>query len=350
MVLPPLGEAVEQATVARWLKEVGDTVIAGEPLLEVSTDKVDTEVPSPASGVLREILVPDDSVVSIGSELAVIGGSQVDAKEAEVTVAEPNPKPEREPVVAAGSDLGPEPSPAIRTEKLPRIRRTIAKRMVESLQTAAQLTTVVEVDLSEVALLRSRLGEEFHRSVGVKLSYLPFVAKAAVDALAEHPVINASVNADCSEVSYYAEVDLGIAVDSPGGLMVPVIRNAGALDIAGYAVAIADLAEAVRGRTISVDQLTGGTFTVTNTGSRGALFDTPIINQPQSAILGVGAVVERLVPLRGPDGSLVITARRMAYLALSYDHRLVDGADAARYLASVRHRLESGFDDSQVRP
>jgi 2-oxoglutarate dehydrogenase E2 component (dihydrolipoamide succinyltransferase) len=220
--------------------------------------------------------------------------------------------------------------------------------MRESLQTSAQLTTVVEVDVTAIARLRSQEKNDFQRRTGVKLSFLPFFVNTAVKALAEHPGINSSLNADCTEVIYHGAVHLGMAVDSDKGLMVPVIRDAGALRIPELAEAIVVVADSVRDGTIRPDDLSGGTFTITNTGSRGALFDTPIINQPQSAILGIGAVVDRLVPTRGDGGDLQIDVRSMAYLSLSYDHRIVDGADAARYLTSVRCRLETGFDRSEL--
>ncbi|MEX3644066.1 2-oxo acid dehydrogenase subunit E2 [Mycolicibacterium porcinum] len=344
--LPALGEAVTEATITRWLKAVGDEVQHDEPLLEVATDKVDTEVCSPAAGILSQIIEPEDSVVEIGAVIAVISASGaaptvVTASEPESVpeVAEPEPDPEPEPVESATE----------RVEKLSRIRRTIAQRMLTSLQTSAQLTTVVEVDLTNVALVRSRNKAEFEARTGQKLSYLPFVVSAAVEGLAAHPVINSSLNADCTEVTYHSAVHLGVAVDSDKGLMVPVIRDAESMTLAGLAAAIAASAQAVRSGTIRPDDLSGGTFTITNTGSRGALFDTPIINQPQSAILGVGTVVERLAPGRDELGNLVVKTSSMAYLSLSYDHRIIDGADAARYLVTVRHRLERGFDDADLR-
>lgn len=344
--LPALGEAVTEATITRWLKAVGDEVQHDEPLLEVATDKVDTEVCSPAAGILTQIIEPEDAVVEIGAVIAVI--SAADANAAEETVkepesvpefAEPEPEPQPEPVESATE----------RVEKLSRIRRTIAQRMLASLQTSAQLTTVVEVDLTNVALVRNRNKAEFEARTGQKLSYLPFVVGAAVEGLAAHPVINSSLNADCTEVTYHSAVHLGVAVDSDKGLMVPVIRDAESMTLAGLAAAIAASALAVRSGTVRPDDLAGGTFTITNTGSRGALFDTPIINQPQSAILGVGTVVERLVPGRDELGNLVVKTSSMAYLSLSYDHRIIDGADAARYLGTVRHRLEHGFDDADLR-
>jgi 2-oxoglutarate dehydrogenase E2 component (dihydrolipoamide succinyltransferase) len=221
-----------------------------------------------------------------------------------------------------------------------RLRQTIAKRMVESLQVSAQLTTVVEVDVTKIARLRARAKTEFERREGTKLSFLPFFALAAVEALKAHPNVNASV--DGTEVTYHGAEHLGVAVDTEKGLLVPVIKNAGDLNIAGLARAIADLADRTRNNKITPDELGGGTFTLTNTGSRGALFDTPIINQPQVAILGTGAVVKRPVVVTDADGGETIAIRSMAYLALSYDHRIVDGADAARFLSTMKARLEEG--------
>jgi 2-oxoglutarate dehydrogenase E2 component (dihydrolipoamide succinyltransferase) len=232
------------------------------------------------------------------------------------------------------------------TEKMTRLRRLIAQRMVESLQTSAQLTTVVEVDVTKIARLRERAKGDFEAREGVKLSFLPFFALAAVEALKNHPVVNASVEDD--QVVYHAQENLGIAVDTDKGLLVPVIRDAGDLNIAGLARKVADLAERTRTNKIGPDELGGGTFTLTNTGSRGALFDTPIINQPQVGILGTGAVVKRPVVVTDTDGGETIAIRSMVYLALSYDHRVVDGADAARFLTSMKERLEEGAFDADL--
>jgi 2-oxoglutarate dehydrogenase E2 component (dihydrolipoamide succinyltransferase) len=214
--------------------------------------------------------------------------------------------------------------------------------MVESLQTSAQLTTVVEVDVTRVATLRARARERFEAAEGVKLSFLPFFAKAAVEALRTHPALNASIDVDAGTVTYHGSEHLGVAVDTERGLLVPVIRDAGDLSLGALARRIAELAERTRGNKITPDELSGGTFTLTNTGSRGALFDTPIINQPQVAILGTGTVVRRPVVLADASGADVIAVRSMVLLALTYDHRLVDGADAARFLVSVKSRLEEG--------
>ncbi|MEE2058065.1 2-oxo acid dehydrogenase subunit E2 [Rhodococcus artemisiae] len=348
VTLPSLGENVTEATITRWLKAVGDSVEEGEALLEVATDKVDTEIPSPTNGILVELLAAEDEVVEVGAALASIGSADPEPSAPEV----PTPAP-ADPVTAAVPTVtvsAPAPTDAgDRVEKLPRIRQTIARRMLESLQTSAQLTTVVEVDITEIARLRTAHKEEFLSRTGTKLSFLPFFVAAAVGALAEHPVVNSSLSTDCTEVTYHGAVHLGMAVDSDKGLMVPVIRHADGLTITELARVIGDSADQARSGTIRPDDLSGGTFTITNTGSRGALFDTPIINQPQSAILGIGTVVERLVPSRGVGGSLQIEVRAMAYLSLSYDHRIVDGADAARYLGSVRQRLEAGFSAEDLR-
>ena len=226
------------------------------------------------------------------------------------------------------------------TEKMSRMRKLVATRMVESLQVSAQLTTVVEVDVTKIARLRDRAKNGFAEREGVKLSFLPFFALAAVEALKVHPVVNASVEED--SIVYHPSENLGIAVDTPKGLFVPVIKDAGDLNIAGLARKIGDLAERTRDNKVTPDELGGGTFTLTNTGSRGALFDTPIINQPQVAILGTGSVVKRAVVMKDGDGGETIAIRSMVYLALSYDHRIVDGADAARFLATMKERLESG--------
>ncbi len=232
------------------------------------------------------------------------------------------------------------------TEKMTRLRKVIAQRMVESLQTSAQLTTVVEVDVTKLARLRDRAKRDFETREGVKLSFLPFFALAAVEALKGNPNVNASVEGDT--VVYHAQENLGIAVDTERGLLVPVIRDAGDLNIAGLARKVADLAARTRDNKVKPDELGGGTFTLTNTGSRGALFDTPIINQPQVAILGTGAVVPRPVVVKDPDGGDTIAIRSMVYLALSYDHRIVDGADAARFLVAMKDRLEKGAFDADL--
>ena len=439
VTMPALGESVTEGTITRWLKQVGDQVAEDEPLLEVSTDKVDTEIPSPVAGTLLEISAAEDATVEVGGKLAVIGsGSPAAAPQQQTPEPQPPQPPQAPPapVVAApalvvqqpqapaapaaqqsassapsaaddtangspyvtplvrklandnnidlnslrGSGVGgrirkqdvlaaveatkkPEPqapaavaatpqapaaaSPEVAalrgtTQKMTRIRQTIARRMVESLQVSAQLTTVVEVDVTRIARLRDRAKRDFEAREGVKLSFLPFFAKAAVEALKQHPQVNASINDETMEVTYHGAEHLGIAVDAPRGLMAPVIHNAGDLNIAGLARKIADIAERTRNNKIMPDELSGGTFTLTNTGSRGALFDTPIINQPQVGMLGTGVVVKRPVVVADEAGGDTIAIRSIVYLALSYDHRLVDGADAARFLTTIKHRLEEG--------
>jgi pyruvate dehydrogenase E2 component (dihydrolipoamide acetyltransferase) len=499
VTMPRLGESVTEGTVTRWLKNEGDQVEADEPLLEVSTDKVDTEVPSPASGTLTSIKVREDETVEIGVELAVIGqdgapaaaaesAPQAAAPQAAAPVEQPAPpeppvappaQPEPAPVQAgapqpepvptangaprwapspapqatsvpsaeaaeeeddlagtyvtplvrklasehgvdlstiAGTGVGGRirksdvlaaaeraaaaqaalappvtvqpsaeqvappaayapppaqppgvegaavaaptpaaepaapaavaaPAPAVargQVEKMSRLRQTIAARMVESLHVSAQLTTVVEVDVTKIARLRDRAKAAFEAREGVKLSFLPFFAVATVEALKAHPGLNASIDTEAKTITYHDAEHLGIAVDTERGLLAPVIHNAGDLNLAGLARKIADLAERTRTNKISPDELSGGTFTLTNTGSRGALFDTPIINQPQVGILGTGAVVKRPVVVTDAELGETIAIRSMVYFALTYDHRIVDGADAARFLGTVKGRLEAG--------
>ena len=252
-----------------------------------------------------------------------------------------------QPPVSAPS-AGPTPAQRGKTEKLTRLRRVIAERMVDSLKISAQLTTVVEVDMTRIAHLRDRTKGEFLKREGIKLTFMPFLAKTSLEALTAYPQLNATLNADATEVTYHAEENLGVAVDTDRGLLVPVIRNAGDLSIAGLARRINDIAERTRNGDVTPDELSGGTFTLTNTGSRGALFDTPIINQPQVAILGTGAVVKRPAVVTDDQGGESIAIRSMAYLALTYDHRLVDGADAARFLSWIKNRLENISFDSDL--
>jgi 2-oxoglutarate dehydrogenase E2 component (dihydrolipoamide succinyltransferase) len=417
--MPALGESVTEGTVTRWLKNVGDSVAVDEALLEVSTDKVDTEIPSPVAGTLISIDVPVDSTVAVGARLAVIGGAgqnpapvaaapvapaPVDAAPVAVTpppVAAPvAPAPvsppsdsyvtpivrklaselgvnlasiqgtgiggriRREDIEAAAKPVAVAPqttsSPAPARTMAPvsasplrgttvtmsRLRKVIAARMVESLAVSAQLTTVIEVDVTKIARLRDRAKASFEAREGVKLSFLPFFAVAVCEALKQHPVLNSSVEGD--QIIYHGAEHLGVAVDTERGLLVPVIQNAGDLNMGGVARKIADLAARTRDNKVNPDELSGGTFTLTNTGSRGALFDTPIINQPQVAILGLGAVVKRPMVVRGEDGGETIAIRSMVYLGLSYDHRVVDGADAARFLVTLKERLEGGSFESDL--
>ena len=446
VVLPALGESVTEGTVTRWLKAIGDSVAADEALLEVSTDKVDTEIPSPVAGILLEITVAEDGIALVGGQLGTIGalsGSApaAPAPTAPAPAAAPTPEPvaasvpasnpvsapvsvpvseatssvpttasapvnnsnayatplvrkiaaergvdlstvvgtgvggriRKEDIVSAPATLAPvvvnearpvESKPFVapaapaaakpatpaapaselrgRTEPMTRLRKVIAERMVESLQISAQLTSVVEVDVTRISSLRNRSKVAFESREGVKLSFLPFFAKAACEALKQFPNVNATLDQEAGTVTYFDAEHIGIAVDTERGLLVPVIRDAGDLNIGGLARKINDLAERTRTNKLSPDELSGGTFTITNTGSRGALFDTPIINQPQVAILGTGAVVKRPVVTTDDTGADVISVRQMVYLALTYDHRLVDGADAARFLSAIKARLEEG--------
>ena len=491
--MPALGESVTEGTVSSWLKAVGDSVEVDEPLLEVATDKVDTEVPSPVAGTVLKILVPEDETVDVGTVLAIIGDPSEASPAAPTpaapaasapapavaepvqpaaapaqppapaqpaapaapaqsapapagpaataaTPAVPAPasaaipaqpaRPEPAPVQPAaptgptapaaapaapavasaayvtpivrklardkGVDLtavsgtgvggrirkedvqkaaaraeearraaearaaaasaapaGPAaPAPAAptrpavdttlrgRTEKMSRLRQVIAERMIDSLHTSAQLTTVVEVDVTRVASLRARAKDGFLAKNGTKLTFLPFFVAAATEALKAHPKLNATI--DGKQVTYYDVEHIGIAVDTPRGLLVPVVKNAGDLNIPGLARRINDLAARTRAGKVDPDELSGSTFTITNTGSGGALFDTPIINQPEVAILGLGAITKQPRVVADADGNEAIAVRSVCHLALSYDHRLVDGADAARYLMTVKKRLEEG--------
>jgi 2-oxoglutarate dehydrogenase E2 component (dihydrolipoamide succinyltransferase) len=440
--MPALGESVSEGTVTRWLKNVGDAVAVDEALLEVSTDKVDTEIPSPVAGTLLSIDAPADTTVPVGARLASIGTSgAVAAPVAPAAPAPVAPAPVAPPVVQAPPVVAPPTpvapaapfnsmpapvannsdlyvTPLVRkiasdagidlatvrgtgvggrirkqdvyeaaerarvatpvapqipsapaasaapvatsapkvaaaasplrgtTVPMSRLRKVIASRMVESLQTSAQLTTVIEVDITKISKLRDRAKKSFEEREGVKLTFLPFFAVAVCEALKQHPVLNSSV--DGENIVYHGTENLGIAVDTERGLLVPVIKDAGDLNLGGVARRIVDVAARTRDNKISPDELSGGTFTITNTGSRGALFDTPILNQPQVAILGLGAIVKRPIVVGDADGGETIAIRSMVYLAISYDHRIVDGADAARFLATLKERLEEGRFESDL--
>ncbi|WP_431779146.1 2-oxoglutarate dehydrogenase, E2 component, dihydrolipoamide succinyltransferase [Microbacterium aurantiacum] len=432
VVLPELGESVTEGTVTRWLKQVGDDVAVDEPLLEISTDKVDTEIPSPFAGTLQEILVQEDETVEVGAALARIGDGapaeaapQPEPQPEAAPVAEDAPAQEPEPEKASAPTQEPEKAPApapepasvqepapaapssaddatpyvtplvrrlaqqqgvdltqvtgtgvggrIRkedvlkaaeapaasapetvaaparrepvvselrgtTQPMSRLRKVIAERAVASMQATAQLTTVVEVDVTRLSAFRDAVKADFHSKTGDKLSFLPFFAVAAVEALQQFPIINATV--DGNDIVYPATENISIAVDTERGLLTPVVKDAGGKNLAQFAREIADLAARTRDNKLKPDELAGGTFTLTNTGSRGALFDTPIVFLPQSAILGLGAVVKKpgVVTVDGKDA---ISVRSYVYLALSYDHRIIDGADAARFLGAVKARLEA---------
>ncbi|WP_282772404.1 2-oxoglutarate dehydrogenase, E2 component, dihydrolipoamide succinyltransferase [Saccharomonospora viridis] len=463
VTLPELGESVTEGTVTRWLKQEGDRVEVDEPLLEISTDKVDTEVPSPVAGTLLEITVGEDETVEVGAQLAVVGpAGAAPAPQAPAAQPEPEPQPapapqapQAQPAPAPQPAPQPEPQPkpapapqpapsapapapqqapaapaapakreggstpyvtplvrklaaehgidlstvkgtgvggrirkqdvlaaaeakqqeaakqqapavpatpsrpapttvsesekaALRgtVQKASRIRQITAAKTKESLQISAQLTQVHEVDVTKVAQLRQRAKAAFREREGVNLTFLPFFAKATVEALKQHPNVNASYNEETKEITYHGSINLGIAVDTERGLLSVVIHDAGELSLSGLAHRIADLAERARNNKVTPDELTGGTFTITNLGSNGALFDTPIIVQPQSGILGVGAVVRRPVVVTDAEGNDTIAIRSMAYLPLTYDHRLIDGADAGRFLTTIKQRLEEGnFED-----
>ena len=429
VLMPALGESVTEGTVTRWLKQVGDTVALDEPLLEVSTDKVDTEIPSPFAGTLVEILVGEDETVEVGTALATIGAAGASSAPAAPAATAPAPAAAPAatapaapapaaapaapaPAVAAPAASGGYLTPLVRklatdkgvdlstvtgtgvggrirkedvleaaeataraaaataaapvptaaparpsapaavsplrgtTEKASRLRQVIATRMVESLHSMAQLTSVVEVDVTKVARLRTKAKADFAAREGVNLTYLPFFVLAATEALKAHPKVNGILEGN--QITYHGEENVGIAVDTERGLVVPVIRGAGDLNLGGIARKIADLATRTRDNKVTPDELSGGTFTVTNTGSGGALFDTPIVPAGTSAILGTGAIVKRPVVAVDEMGSEYIAVRSMCYLALSYDHRLVDGADASRYLMAVKKRIEDGDFDAEV--
>jgi len=440
--LPALGESVTEGTVTRWLKKVGDSVAIDEPLVEVSTDKVDTEIPSPVAGILQEILVQEDETAAVGAVLAIVADGVAASAPAVVTppvvevapvvvapVVEPAPvvvtpvvapvvvapvesvtatpmnlpvftpqvstpvvtaqvvaqtatnsdpnyvtplvrklaaesgvslgsvsgtgvggRIRREDVVAAASTpaITPKSSAPVvmatpsalrgTTEPMSRLRKVLGERAVASMVSTAQLTTVVEVDVTRIAQLRSKIQAEFTAKSGVKLNFMPFFFLAAAEALRVHPKINASI--DGENIVYHSSENISFAVDTERGLLTPVIRDSASLSLAAIAQQIADLAARTRENKLKPDELSGGTFTLTNTGSRGALFDTPVVFLPQSAILGTGVVAKRPVVVTDENGQDSIAIRSMVYLALSYDHRLIDGADASRFLVDVKTRLE----------
>ncbi|WP_235968344.1 2-oxoglutarate dehydrogenase, E2 component, dihydrolipoamide succinyltransferase [Streptomyces mesophilus] len=455
VTLPALGESVTEGTVTRWLKAEGERVEADEPLLEVSTDKVDTEIPSPTSGVLLEIVVGEDETAEVGAKLAVIGApgaapaaaapaapaapaqeapAQPAAPAAQAPAPTPAPAPAAPapqaaapapaapapaapaqpaapapaapaaaqpaddgayvtplvrklasengvdlsavkgtgvggrirkqdviaaaeaakaaapaPAAAAAAPAAPLKAPAIeaselrgQTVKMTRMRKVIGDNMMKALHGQAQLSSMIEVDVTKIMKLRAKAKDSFAAREGVKLSPMPFFVKAAAQALKVHAVVNARINEDEGTITYHDSENIGIAVDSEKGLMTPVIKGAGDLNLAGISKATAELANKVRASKITPDELSGATFTISNTGSRGALFDTIIVPPNQVGILGIGATVKRPVVINHPDLGETIAIRDMVYLTLSYDHRLVDGADAARYLTTVKQILEAG--------
>jgi 2-oxoglutarate dehydrogenase E2 component (dihydrolipoamide succinyltransferase) len=456
ITLPALGESVTEGTVTRWLKAVGDDVEVDEPLLEVSTDKVDTEVPSPVAGKLLEIRAAEDETIEVGAVLAIVGSGEAAAAAPAAEETAPKAAPAQEAAAAPAEDKDSAPvqasdtpaeeaaresssanaeaapkedapkseapkaeesaapsgyvTPLVRklaqekgvdlgslkgsgvggrirkedvleaakaaeaasapaaaaaapgsssvtrkapevvedttlrgtTQKAPRIRQVIARRMRESLDISTQLTQVHEVDMTRIYKLRASSKNEFQKVNGSKLTFLPFIAKAVAEALKQHPKLNAEYDESKQEITYHNAEHLAIAVDTDKGLLVPVIRDAGQLNLAGLSAKIADVADRTRNGKIGPDELSGGTFSITNIGSVGALFDTPIINQPQVAILGVGSIVKRPMVVTNEDGDDTIAIRHMMYLSLTYDHRLVDGADAGRFLQTLKARLEGG--------
>ena len=434
VTLPALGESVTEGTVTRWLKEVGEQVEVDEPLVEVSTDKVDTEIPSPVAGTLLEIRIPEDEEAEVGQVLAIIGDSS--AAPAPAAPAAPAPaaaapapatpaapaapasapdtpatpaapaadgeayvtplvrklakdngidlstvkgtgvggrirKQDVQAAIAAKGSTAPAAAPAASAapaadgapkaahtfevspkrgtvEKTARIRQVIAKRMRESLDISTQLTQVTEVDMTRVAQLRAKAKDGFLAREGAKLTFLPFFAQAVTEALQQHPALNASMTEDLKQITYPDSENVAIAVDTPKGLLVPVIKNASDLGIAGLAKAIGDLGGRARTGDIAPEELTGSTFTITNIGSFGALFDTPIINQPNVAILGTGSIVKRPMVVKDVDGNDSIAIRSMCYLSLTYDHRVVDGADAGRFLYTLKTRLEEANFEAEL--
>jgi 2-oxoglutarate dehydrogenase E2 component (dihydrolipoamide succinyltransferase) len=450
VLMPELGESVTEGTVTRWLKKVGDSVAADEPLVEVSTDKVDTEIPSPAAGILLAITAEEDVTVAVGGELGRIGTAGATPAPAPVAApapppapaptpppspapapapkAEPAPAPAPPPTTpqpvatpasapapaASSDDSGPYVTPLVRklaaengvdlasikgtgvggrvrkqdvlaaaeskkaptaaagaapvataaapaaavasplahlrgtTQKASRIRQLTARKTRESLQASAQLTQTHEVDMTKIVTLRARAKKEFAEREGVNLTYLPFIARAVIDALKAHPNVNASYNEETAEITYYDAEHLGFAVDTEQGLLSPVVHNAGDLSLAGLARAINDIAARARSGGLKPDELSGGTFTITNIGSQGALFDTPILVPPQAAMLGTGAIVKRPRVIIDEAGNESIGVRSVCYLPLTYDHRLVDGADAGRFLSTVKRRLEDGAFEAEL--
>jgi len=436
VLMPELGESVAEGTVTRWLKKVGDTVAVDEPLVEVSTDKVDTEIPSPAAGTLLSITAEEDVTVKVGGELARIGAAgsapaaapaapppapqAAPAPPAPPAPAPPAPAPAPPapaPAAQAGDDGGPYVTPLVRklaaengvdlsavkgtgvggrirkqdvlaaagpkgagakspaapaapaagpaaapapaapsplahlrgtTQKANRIRQITARKTRESLQATAQLTQTHEADMTKIVTLRARAKKEFAEREGVNLTFLPFIARAVVDALKAHPNVNASYNEETGEITYYDAEHLGFAVDTEQGLLSPVVHNAGDLSLAGLARAINDIASRARSGGLKPDELSGGTFTITNIGSQGALFDTPILVPPQAAMLGTGAIVKRPRVIVDGSGNESIGVRSICYLPLTYDHRLIDGADAGRFLTTVRKRLEDAAFEGEL--
>ncbi|WP_326502496.1 2-oxoglutarate dehydrogenase, E2 component, dihydrolipoamide succinyltransferase [Rothia nasimurium] len=435
VTLPALGESVTEGTITRWLKEVGEEVAVDEPLVEVSTDKVDTEVPSPVAGTLLEIRIQEDEDAEVGQVLAIIGDASAasapaEEKKEEAPAAEE--KTEEAPAVSSTDEAAEAPAvelpsgengeayvtPLVRklakqegidlstikgtgvggrirkqdvlaaaeakkgaapvasapateapataapakkeapkaaasskrgtTEKAPRIRQTVAKRMVESLAVSAQLTTVQEIDLTRLVALRNKAKAGFEAREGTKLTFLPFFTKAVTEALQQFPQFNSSMSDDFKEITYHGSENIGLAVDTPKGLLVPVVKDAGDLNIAGIAKKINDVAKRARDGQVGPEELSGSTFTISSTGQTGGVFFTPIINQPNVAILGIGSTNKRPAVIQDAEGNDVIAIRSLAYFSLTYDHRVVDGADAGRFLAFLKQRLEEAAFEAEV--
>jgi 2-oxoglutarate dehydrogenase E2 component (dihydrolipoamide succinyltransferase) len=389
VVMPQMGESIAEGTITRWMKKPGDGVARDEPLFEISTDKVDAEIPSPAAGTLAEIRHKEGETVAVNEVVAIIeteAGAAMTAKAPAPAVAVPAPAAAAPPpapaegprsfvspvvrriaeehgvdpsvvpgtgvsgrvtkkdildFVAAGVGAGaaaPAPEARERRVAMTPMRKKIAEHMIESRRTSAHVHTVFEADMTRVVALRETHAERYSERHDVRLTYMPFFIKAACDALREFPIMNASVEGD--EIVYHKDLNVGIAVALDWGLIVPVIRNADELSIAGLARKVNDLADRARSKKLNPDEVHGGTFTVTNFGIFGGLFGLPIIHQPQVAILGTGGIEKRAVVVG--DG---IAIRSMMYLALSFDHRVVDGAVADQFLRSVKRSLE-GFDES----
>ncbi|MDO4820530.1 MAG: 2-oxoglutarate dehydrogenase, E2 component, dihydrolipoamide succinyltransferase [Rothia sp. (in: high G+C Gram-positive bacteria)] len=436
VTLPALGESVTEGTITRWLKEVGEEVAVDEPLVEVSTDKVDTEVPSPVAGTLLEIRIQEDEDAEVGQVLAIIGdaaaaSAPAEEKKEEAPAAEEK-KEEEAPAVSSTDEAAEAPAvelpsgdngeayvtPLVRklakqegidlstikgtgvggrirkqdvlaaaeakkgaapvasapaaeapataapakkeapkaaasskrgtTEKAPRIRQTVAKRMVESLAVSAQLTTVQEIDLTRLVALRNKAKAGFEAREGTKLTFLPFFTKAVTEALQQFPQFNSSMSDDFKEITYHGSENIGLAVDTPKGLLVPVVKDAGDLNIAGIAKKINDVAKRARDGQVGPEELSGSTFTISSTGQTGGVFFTPIINQPNVAILGIGSTNKRPAVIQDAEGNDVIAIRSLAYFSLTYDHRVVDGADAGRFLAFLKQRLEEAAFEAEV--
>ena len=444
VVMPQMGSSVTEGTISRWLKQVGDTVQADETIVEISTDKVDTEVPAPTAGVVLELLVAEGVTVDVGTRIAVLS-TDLSAKPAAAPVAAPPAEvaapvaavaaapavaeralvtqlaatgedrafvspvvarmvaehqlditqidgtgrggrvtkkdvenflaahasgggyaapmaestaitaPAVAPVVAPPAHKAPAQAPAAPAAALPaapagngeeiytfsRVRQVTAKHMRESIETAAHVTQVWEVDLGRVTDIRNRLKPKFKNDYGVSLSFLPFVMRATVEAMAAWPWMNAEVRENDAVIKRYVNLGMAVSVDDGKGLMVPAIKNAETLNLLGLAQAVADLAVRGRSKKLTIDDLTGGTFTITNPGVFGSLYGTPILPVGQVGILDTGAIVRRPMVVEGPDGSEAIAIRPMMYLSISYDHRLIDGAYASQFMAQIRTNLQT---------